>query len=380
MSRIAVNDRITYGITKREYTDEGFLTVPGRVARTGIQEYLASELGITDREPNDLIKVYRPAEEVFHPDSLDSYGSSDVTIEHPTEMVNADTYNEVSAGVVVGSGVQDGDFVLANLIVKSKDAIEAIETGKVQLSAGYTAIYDDTPGITEDGEKYDFVQRDIKINHVALVDRARAGAQARLFDNNHGAVNMFKVTLDSKRTVDIEDSATATLVEDSIARLTKQAFDADEKATKAEAEKDAVKEELEEEKKKSSDSAISKRVSEIATVIDSARKIAGKTFSCDSMDVPTIQRAALTIARDSVDWADKNDLYVGIAFDMKVEKEAEDEEVEAEDEEAEEKVTDSYRKLANDGADKTHVKDSAPAKTPYQIFKDSQANAHKGEK
>jgi hypothetical protein len=98
------------------------------------------------------------------------------------------------------------------------------------------------------------------------------------------------------------------------------------------------------------------------------------------MDVPTIQRAALTIARDSVDWADKNDLYVGIAFDMKVEKEAEDEEVEAEDEEAEEKVTDSYRKLANDGADKTHVKDSTPAKTPYQIFKDSQANAHKGEK
>lgn len=42
--KCTVFDRAGYRITQREYTDEGFLKVPGRVARTGIQEYLAREL------------------------------------------------------------------------------------------------------------------------------------------------------------------------------------------------------------------------------------------------------------------------------------------------------------------------------------------------
>lgn len=369
MKRILVVDRTTYGMTgtKREYTDEGFLLVPGRVARTGIQQYLASELGLTDRQPNDLVNVYRPAEEVFHPDSLASYDTSDITIEHPTEMVNADNYQSNTAGVVRGGGVKDGDFVRANLIIKSKDAINAVETGKAQLSAGYTALYDDTPGVTPDGQKYDFVQRDIKINHVALVDRARAGAQARLFDN-HGESSMkYKLNLDSGAEVMVEDSATATLVNDTISRLTKQVTDAEAKAEKAEAKADMTEEELKKEKLKSSDSAIKERVEAIATVNDSARKIAGKDFTCDSVDVLAIQRAALKTVRDSVDWDDKADAYVQAAFDMQKELDVKDEKA----------VTDSYNGLANDGAgEQKQAKDAKPS--PYQQFKDSQAVAWKG--
>lgn len=364
MARIAVTDRIGYGITKREYTDEGFLMVPGRVARSGIQQYLASELGLTDRKPNDLVNVYRPPEEVFNADSLASYDASDVTIEHPSEMVNADTYSNVSAGVVRGNAVQDGDFVLANLIIKSKDGIAAVETGKAQLSAGYTALYDDTPGTTPDGQKYDFVQRDIKINHVALVDRARAGAQARLFDN-HGVKKMTKIVLDSGRSIEIEDSATATLVQDSLERLTKQVKDAEEVAEKAKAKADMTEEELIAEKKKSSDSAIKDRVDAIARVNDSARKIAGKDFTCDSVDVLAIKRQALTVARDSVAWAEKSDAYVDAAFDMQMDADATDDKG----------AQDSYAKLATDAA----AKPAEPVKSAYDTFKDEQADAWKGE-
>lgn len=315
MLRISVNDRVSYGITKRTYTDEGFLVVPGRVARSGIQQYLASELGLMDRDPNELINVYRPSDEVFNIDSLASYEASDVTLEHPSEMVNAINYNSTSVGVVHGVAVKDDDFVLANLIIKSKDAVEAVESGKVQLSAGYTALYDNSPGMTEDGQSYEFVQRDIKINHIAICNRARAGAQARLYDNL-GVPTMIKVMLDSGLALEVADEASAKLVTDAFQDMTKKINDAESKADKADAEKEDMKEKLDEEKKKSSDSAITERVQLIAQTMDQARKIVGDTFTCDSVDVPTIQRVALTAKRPTVDWAAKSDTYVQTGYEL----------------------------------------------------------------
>lgn len=315
MLKVSVNDRATYNVTKRTYTDEGFLSVPGRVARAGIQQYLASELGLTSRDANDIINVYRPEEEVFNTDSLTSYDSCDVTLGHPSEMVNAKNYNQTSVGLVRGSATRDGDFVLANLIIKSKDAVEAVENGTVQLSAGYTAEYHEEKGVTDSGENYDYVQRNIKINHVAICARARAGAQARLYDN-HGVKTMNQVTLDAGRSIEIEDAAIAALVNDSTERFKKQVEDAQTAQGKAEAERDALDEKLKAAEALTTDAAIAARVEAIAVVQDQARKIAGESFKCTSVDTMTIKREALTAVRDSIVWADKNDSYVDAAFDM----------------------------------------------------------------
>ncbi len=321
--QIKVCDRVSYAVnTDRVYTDGGFLVVPGRVARTGVQEYLASELGLTDRNPNDIIKVERPECSVFEQASLDSYVGTDVTIEHPSTMVNAESFDRVSKGVITSAGKREGDFVVVDMIIKSRDAITAVESGKVQLSAGYTAIYDEAPK----DSPFDFIQREIRINHVALVDRARAGAQARLFDNNPGVPKMFKATLDSGRTIEVQDDATAILVSDSIARLEKRAVDA-EKATsdiseeneRTTAERDAAIEERDRFKENASDAAITARLTALAGIMDNARKIAGSDFTCDSVNPLDVQRAALTKTRDSVKWADKSDVYVTAAFDMAIE-------------------------------------------------------------
>src|SRR5690625_5711029 len=58
--RVLVHDRISYALTSRTITDEGYLLAPAYVARTGVQQYLASELELTDRNPNEIINVYRP--------------------------------------------------------------------------------------------------------------------------------------------------------------------------------------------------------------------------------------------------------------------------------------------------------------------------------
>ncbi len=324
-------DRASHKITHREYTDEGFLRVPGTVARVGIQQYLARELGLPG-DPNRIVNVYRPPEEVFHADSLTSFDGVDVTINHPDALVNSSNYKNVTAGVVRGSGRVDGDFIVCDLIVKDRQAIDAINSGKCELSAGYTAVYDAQEGVTPQGERYEFIQREIRINHVALVDKARAGANARVFDHSNDEVRPMthKVMLDSGRTVEIADEAAALLVGDTIDRLKKSVADAEAKAEKAQAAADAAKEQLEEARQLTSDSAIQARVKSIATVQAKAQRIAGESFTCDSVDTVEIARAAMKIARPKVDWSDKSAAYVQAAFDAKIEEIEEEKEEEDE--------------------------------------------------
>ncbi|ACG60349.1 gp27 putative head protein [Iodobacter phage PhiPLPE] len=354
---IVTYDKQRYAITERQITDEGFLRVPGHVARIGIQEYLGSELGFNH---NNIVRVYRPPYEVFSPESLASFDGSDVTIEHPDELVNSENYKYTSVGTVKAGASQDGDFVRCDLIVKDQQAIDSVMAGKVELSVGYTAIYKDEAGITPEGEPYDLMQTCIRVNHVALVDNARAGPQAKIFDSSKttgGNKMPVHIVLDSGRSVDVADAANATVIADAFDRLVKRTKDAEEEKEKMEAAKDAAEEELEEEKKKSSDSAISDRVKAIADTSKAAKRIAGKDFVCDSVNVSEIQRSALKTAYPKRDWADRSAVYLQAAFDVAYEgKETEEEE----EEEEKSKANDSYRGLSHDAALGTVNKDAAP--------------------
>lgn len=380
--KCTVFDRAGYRITQREYTDEGFLKVPGRVARTGIQEYLARELGL-DGDPMRVVRVYRPEDEVFNDASLGTYDASDVTNNHPHSLVTAATYKGVAVGVVRGPGRRDGDFVICDLIVKDQKTIDEIIGGKCELSAGYTAIYDETPGVTEDGQAYDYIQRDIKINHVAIVERARAGANARVFDHNPGGNTMpVFITTDSGRSVDVADPANAQVVADSFDRLLKRANDAESKADKAQATADKAAEDLAEARKASSDEAINARVVLIGSTQAQARKIAGDSFTCDSLDVIEIKRAALAVKRPKMAWGDKSAGYVECAFDAEAEKEPDEDDMDEEGKKKPKAATGDtaalfaqFMQLAKDGAATTATADAAP--TPYQQHKQKLSGAHK---
>lgn len=328
--RVTVTDRLNQSLTARTYTQDGFLIVPGRVARVGIQQYLARELELTDRNPNDIVNVFRPPEEVFNADSLASYEDVSITDDHPTEMVSADSYKQVTVGHVRSGGTPDGDFVVAEHIIKDADAIKKIESGKAELSAGYSADYLPESG-TFDGVDYEFVQRNIRINHVALVDRARAGREARLFDNQPEGNQMTVKAVFDGVTVEFADQAaydSATKVLDGLrADLKKAVADAETEKAKS----DKMSEDMEEEKKKTSEDSINALVASVLKVKDAAARVAGKGFTCDSANPLEIKRAALSKARPNVAWGDKSETYVSVAFDMEMEKK------ESEDEEEEEK-------------------------------------------
>lgn len=161
-------------------TQEGYLVTDAFTARTGIQNYLGSEVGRPDQP---IVAVYRPADEVFHKDSVQSFSHAPVTMDHPTVPVTADNWKQLGKGEASTEVMRDGERLRIPLIVKDAAAIKDVQNGKRELSVGYSCDLDFTAGVTADGVKYDAVQRNIRANHIAIVDRGRAGSEFRIGDS-----------------------------------------------------------------------------------------------------------------------------------------------------------------------------------------------------
>lgn len=160
--------------------DSGYLEANARTARTGIQKYLGVEMG---RPELAVVNVYRAEDEVFKKASLDTFSKLPITMDHPAEMVDANNWKDLAVGTTGDDVLRDGEFLKIGLKITDADAVKAVEGGKRQLSVGYMAEIEFVDGITPDGEPYQAVQRNIEANHVAIVDAARAGPQARIGDS-----------------------------------------------------------------------------------------------------------------------------------------------------------------------------------------------------
>lgn len=194
-------DAAQIGTVKR--TSEGYLVTQARALRTGVQVYLGSELGdmaIADGfNADDIIRVYRPAESVFSKDSLRSAVHIPVTVDHPPVMVDSENYNEYAVGETSTDVMRDGEMIAFSIMVKDKRGLDAIDSGKVELSAGYTAEMKRV-----EHKDYDYVMGKPTFNHLAIVDKARAGRKARIGDSaqNWGATPL-TVTDNEEKKLDI---------------------------------------------------------------------------------------------------------------------------------------------------------------------------------
>lgn len=230
MTKKTIQARDFMSLTSRQMTAEGYMVAPGNLARTGVQDYRAYELGLDadGMDPMKVIRLHRPPEEVFDAASMASFESKPITIEHPPVAVTADNWTELAKGEVRDVG-RSGELMTGTLVIRSKDAIEAVQSGKVQLSNGYTFELDMTSGTTADGRAYDGVQRNIRGNHVALVDAARCGSACRIADSQPKLEG--KTMADAKRkvTVDgipLEVEDTAAEVIDTLIKQRNEARDA----------------------------------------------------------------------------------------------------------------------------------------------------------
>lgn len=223
--RRVIHGQLTLDAKKPIYTSQGFLQVPADIARTGIQIYRRAD-GTERRE-------WRPAAEVFHPDSLASFRSAPVTYvpkspnNHPPAAVTAGNARDYASGLVTGDVKQNGHLVSTQLTIMNEDAIKAALDGTASgISNGYGCDLDMTPGVVPEGERdagqhYDGVQRNIRGNHVAQVHPsiARAGFEARLhLDANDNAVSEAAHT-PQEGTMKIKIRAVEQEVTDTVAQL-----------------------------------------------------------------------------------------------------------------------------------------------------------------
>lgn len=144
----------------------GFVRAEGYLTRSGIFVYRDGQ--------GNTVRELRPPEEVMHPEALASFALVPVTNDHPSELLTADNAKQYAVGSVSESVVPEGDKVRASLMITDAAAIEALDAGKSELSCGYTADVMQEAGVWQ-GQPYDAIQRNIRGNHVALVDAGRAG-------------------------------------------------------------------------------------------------------------------------------------------------------------------------------------------------------------
>lgn len=146
------------------------------IARTGTYKYLREELGL---DGQGVIDVYREPDEVFNKFTIASFEGKAFTDTHPAVDVTADNWSVYSKGelsnVRRGEG-ESSNFLIADIIVRDPVVINEIQSGaKREVSAGYECEY-----VEKDGKVY---QRNIRGNHVALVQAGRAGNQVRINDS-----------------------------------------------------------------------------------------------------------------------------------------------------------------------------------------------------
>jgi len=154
---------------KAYYTPEGFLIDKPIVTGVGIFEYTNSD--------GSIRRELRLPEEVFDPESLKSYKSRPIVLTHDAGLINKENVRDNQIGTILSEGFKDGANVRAEIVIHDTDEMK--RSGLKELSLGYNLDLDETPG-EWNGTHYDAIQRNIRINHLALVREARAGEKARL--------------------------------------------------------------------------------------------------------------------------------------------------------------------------------------------------------
>src|SRR5690625_4851202 len=156
-------------VTGVRMTSDGYLTGYATVARSGVQLYTGAEL---QRPDLDVVRVYRPPEEVFSKDAMRSYAHRPVTSDHPSEAVTADNWGVHARGITGGEVMRDGDGVRVPMVLMDGSAINEYNDGKRERPMGFSEVLEWTDAVVPDGERYDPVRRQERLNHLCLVARA----------------------------------------------------------------------------------------------------------------------------------------------------------------------------------------------------------------
>lgn len=339
--------RFDVGELRASVNEDGYLEDVPVVGRVGIQLY---------RNPDGSVRrELRPPEEVFNADSLASFKGKPITLGHPG-AVNSRNSRKHQVGTMLDVGRKDGSNVAVPIIIHADEAISQAKSGRArQLSLGYRLDLEERRGwfnrktqevvfrddesekfpdgyISADWEEFDAVQRNIRINHLALVSKARAGDVATLNldgdeeitldddDNQPKGKTMQKLRLDNGLEYDASPEVVV-----AFNALKQDAEDANNKLSEAQttistitAERDTLKADAAEfENKLKQDREDAEKTIKARTELEAKAEKHG--IKCDGLDDIAVKKAVVAKLKPSIKLDGKDDTYINVAFDMAIE-------------------------------------------------------------
>ena len=289
-------------------------------------------------------------EEILSDATVSSANSKPVTDGHHG-LVTKDNSHDLLKGFTASNGHVEGNMLYNDITITDTNLISQIKSGdKRELSIGFETQMDPTSG-TYNGTKYDAVQRNIRINHVAVVPKGRAGHEVRLIGDSAEAVEQVEPSEEKGNQMETRvvraDGQNITVAADDVEKITK--LDADNSAkAKQIADLDAQIKKLQSEKAqlqgdadasaKKADEAQAKAdsleadnkklqeefdkykadgVDKKLELIDKVKSFVGDEYDYHGKSDRDMKIDAVkAIKGDSVDFTDKSDTYVQAAFDM----------------------------------------------------------------
>lgn len=289
-------------------------------------------------------------EEILSDATVSSANSKPVTDGHHG-LVTKDNSHDLLKGFTASNGHVEGNMLYNDITITDPNLISQIKSGdKRELSIGFETQMDPTSG-TYNGTKYDAVQRNIRINHVAVVPKGRAGHEVRLIGDSAEAVEQVEPSEEKGNQMETRvvraDGQNITVAADDVEKITK--LDADNSAkAKQIADLDAQIKKLQSEKaqlqgdadasEKKADEAQAKAdsleadnkklqeefdkykadgVDKKLELIDKVKSFVGDEYDYHGKSDRDMKIDAVkAIKGDSVDFTDKSDTYVQAAFDM----------------------------------------------------------------
>ena len=289
-------------------------------------------------------------EEILSDATVSSANSKPVTDGHHG-LVTKDNSHDLLKGFTASNGHVEGNMLYNDITITDPNLISQIKSGdKRELSIGFETQMDPTSG-TYNGTKYDAVQRNIRINHVAVVPKGRAGHEVRLIGDSAEAVEQVEPSEEKGNQMETRvvraDGQNITVAADDVEKITK--LDADnsakakqitnldaqikklqsekaqlqgdadasaKKADEAQAKADSLEadnKKLQEEFDKYKADGVDKKLE----LIDKVKSFVGDEYDYHGKSERDMKIDAVkAIKGDSVDFTDKSDTYVQAAFDM----------------------------------------------------------------
>lgn len=206
-----------YATDKKEIDHNDYWYIKDNpLSKVGVFPYLGKTIS-DELEPDKIYQVLRPEEELSNDETLNSFKLVPIVDDHTMLGTKPGMQPAEEKGVhgVIGDDVYYKDGIIyGDLKIFSETLKEEIENGKKELSMGYFCDYELKEG-EFDGIPYQAIQRNLKINHVALVDEGRMGADVRVLDH--------KLTFDSIKEIKMAKLQTkpAAALDEDIEEITK---------------------------------------------------------------------------------------------------------------------------------------------------------------